>query len=119
MAANLRASVGRTAVAQPGTSGPERGGRRRQRTLELAQALERALKAVLEATGFVAGWVFLFQEDGQRRPPICQQGLPADVAKEGREPVPCLCHRLPWKSNVPDHQPSIGVPGPGRGPGPG
>jgi HAMP domain-containing protein len=63
--------------------------------LDLSQTMERALRAVLEATGFQTGWVFLFHEDGQRRPPVCWIGLPDEMAQwEGsRESSPCLCHQ--------------------------
>ncbi|MDP3046812.1 MAG: GAF domain-containing protein [Chloroflexota bacterium] len=63
-------------------------------SLALNEVLERALHAVLEAMGFSAGWVFLFDQAGLRHTPVCSVGLSADVvAGEGAEPVPCHCHQ--------------------------
>ncbi len=63
-------------------------------SLALNEVLERALRAVLEAMGFSAGWVFLFDESGLRQPPVCSVGISASVlAAEGLEVAPCHCHQ--------------------------
>lgn len=116
MAANLQATIGElrqrnqellalNAIANA-LSGP----------MELTVVLERALKATLEATGFAAGWILLFDESGKHHPPVCWHGLPEDtVLQESMESRPCLCHRAiqeqkPMVIELESSCPALGVP---------
>lgn len=63
-------------------------------SLALKDMLERALRSVLEATGFSAGWIFLLDDTGHRGLVNCWAGLSSEIiSRENQEVIPCLCHR--------------------------
>jgi len=82
----------------------------------LNDMLDRALQAVLKATGFAAGWVVLFDALGQIRAPVCWAGLSPDIAaREGRPPSPCPCRqavvaRRPLVVALDQACPALGAP---------
>ncbi len=64
--------------------------------LNISEMLDRALKAVLKGLELSSGWVFLFDEEGQRTPLVCHAGMSATVveAESSRRTGPCACKRV-------------------------